>query len=60
MLSRPGIALVGTVQGHPMIADHRSAITSELFAIDSDERWARTMSRFYLLEPRDTGDKQHG
>lgn len=60
VLSRSGIALVGTVQGHPRIADHGPAITSELFAIDGDERWARTMSRYYLLEPRGTGGKQHG
>jgi len=60
VLSRSSIALVGTVQGHPRIADDRPAITSELFAIDGGERWARTMSRFYLLEPRRTGGKQHG
>jgi hypothetical protein len=51
-LLRSCMALAGSVEGHPTIADHRPAITSELFAIDSDRLWARTMSRFYRLENR--------
>ena len=50
-LSRLCTALAGTVDGHPRIADHRPAVTSELFAIDVDRRWARTMSRYYRLVP---------
>ncbi|MFD2649142.1 DUF6634 family protein [Devosia albogilva] len=57
-LSRPCTALAGPVEGHPRITDHRPAVTSELFAIDSNERWARTMSRYYRLTPRSTERKR--
>nr|WP_245893353.1 hypothetical protein [Devosia naphthalenivorans] len=36
---------------HPDIGDGRSAVTSELFAIDPGRRWVRTLSRFYELGP---------
>lgn len=55
VLSRSSTALIGTVEGHPRIVDHRPAITSELFAIDGDGRWARTLNRFYRLVPRTVG-----
>lgn len=57
LLSRSCTALIGKVEGHPRIGDHRPAITSELFAIGSDYQWARTLSRYYRLEPRGTEGK---
>ncbi|WP_439602113.1 DUF6634 family protein [Devosia sp.] len=60
VVTRPCLALVGEVEGHPSIADHQPAVTSELCAIDPGERWARTMSRFYRLRSRDAGAKRHG
>jgi hypothetical protein len=45
---RPVIALAGLVSGHPLLGN-RPVMTSELFAIDRKERWARTFSRFYRL-----------
>ena len=44
--------LKGRVYGHPALGECTVA-TSELFAMDSDGRWARTASRYYRLgEPR--------
>ncbi len=40
---------VGVVAGHPLLGSDRFVRTSEIFAIDSDQRWARTWSRFYRL-----------
>jgi hypothetical protein len=40
--------LVGQVSGHPLLIDGTVA-TSEVFAVDRQRRWARTFSRFYLL-----------
>jgi len=42
-------ALTGVVNGHPLIAGGRHALTSELYAIDLERGFARTWSRFYLL-----------
>lgn len=53
---RPGIGLVGHSLGHPVILDGRRAMTSELYAIDTDRRWARTMSRFYILDGQEKLD----
>lgn len=47
--SRLAPALIGLVTGHPRIGDDRATITSELFAVDTTARWARTWSRFYKL-----------
>lgn len=49
--TRPNFALSGSVYNHPRVADGKNALTSEVFAISSDRRWARTMSRFYDLGP---------
>lgn len=48
---RPVVALTGTTFGHPLIGEGNSTITSEIFAIDPERGWARTMSRFYVLGP---------
>ena len=42
-------ALAGFVTGHPMIADGDFCITSPVLILDRTERWARTVSRFYIL-----------
>lgn len=43
--------LVGTVVGHPEIADGRICRTSELVTFDPVSGYARTFSRFYRLGP---------
>lgn len=48
---REALALAGTTFGHPVIAEGRPTVTSEIFAIDPGRAWARTMSRFYVLGP---------
>lgn len=50
-LKKPVICLTGKVYGHPRLADGHVALTSEVFAIDRAQRWARTMSRYYELGP---------
>lgn len=47
--------LVGTAVGHPRLGTTLVS-TSQLFAVDPGGQWARTMSRFYKLEP--AGDAQ--
>lgn len=42
-------ALFGLATGHPRIGNNRATLTSEVFAIDRDRRWARTWSRWYRL-----------
>lgn len=41
-------ALAGVVDGHPILGD-KFVVTSEVFAIDAQRGWARTLSRFYRL-----------
>jgi hypothetical protein len=48
---RPAACLQGRIYGHPVIGDTEFATTSELFAIDGERRWVRTMSRYYALGP---------
>jgi hypothetical protein len=48
---RSTMTLIGSVYGHPSLLDGRRALTSGLFAIDGNRRWARTFSRFYALGP---------
>lgn len=43
-----GLRLVGYVSGHPRTRDGL-AMTTQLWAADSDGRWIRTLSRFYRL-----------
>ena len=47
--SRQQIALEGVIHGHPRIGEGRSELTSEVFALARDGKWARTLSRFYRL-----------
>lgn len=44
--------LLGTVMGHPKIADGSICRTSEVIIIDVARRYARTFSRFYRLGDR--------
>lgn len=44
-------ALRGEVDGHPIMGS-RWILTSPLYAVDEHHRWARTLSRFYLLGRR--------
>ena len=43
-----GVRLMGLVAGHPS-AGPGPILTSILFAIDPQLKWARTLSRFYVL-----------
>lgn len=45
---RPMTTLIGTLVGHPRLADG-PAHTTEIWAIDLAHRWARTLSRYYAL-----------
>lgn len=45
--------LRGIVLGHPWITDGHTCRTSELFTLDPIAGYARTLSRFYRLTPRD-------
>jgi hypothetical protein len=48
---RETLALIGVVSGHPSRpdGDPRTMVTSEIFALDLERGWARTLSRFYAL-----------
>ena len=47
-----GLAIEGVVAGHPGIARGHRVQTSLLIALDiGRQRWARTVSRFYMLGP---------
>lgn len=43
-----GLALTGFTAGHPLLGN-RKIITSPLWVLDPDLRWARTLTRFYRL-----------
>lgn len=42
------LVLEGNVRRHPVLGD-RAIITSPVIALDPNERWARTVSRWYRL-----------
>jgi hypothetical protein len=42
-------SLFGIVVNHPLIADVKTAVTSELVAMSRVGAWARTHSRYYRL-----------
>lgn len=46
---REEICLVGTVNGHPAIADGRQNMTSGLWLLSRQHGYARTLSRWYEL-----------
>jgi len=55
--ARPAACLFGNVCDHPMLPGMgRSIVTSDLWVLAADHRWARTLSRWYRLGPsRDAG-----
>lgn len=46
--------MIGTLIGHPRLPDG-PVHTTEIWAIDPHRRWARTLSRYYVLGARRTG-----
>ncbi|GLQ56560.1 DUF6634 family protein [Devosia nitrariae] len=52
-ISVPSIALTGLVLEHPKLGTTR-VTTSLVYALCPDLTWARTLSRYYSLGPRDT------
>lgn len=54
-----GLALVGSVEGHPRLGDRPAVVTSELVAFYPEHGWARTRSRVYRLAPQDGGADGH-
>lgn len=45
---RTGLTLLGTVQGHPLLADGPVS-TSEVVVHAPEQSWVRTLSRWYVL-----------
>lgn len=54
-----GLALVGSVEGHPRLGDKPAIVTSELIAFCPDDGWAVTRSRVYRLAPQYGGGDVH-
>ena len=54
-----GLALVGSVRGHPRLGDRPAIVTSELVAFYPDDGWARTRSRVYRLAQQEGGRDGH-
>lgn len=54
-----GLALVGSVRGHPRLGNRPAVVTSELIAFVPEQGWAVTRSRVYRLAPQD-GGRRHG
>ncbi len=46
--SYPALCLAGFVSGHPTIRSG-PLVSSQLYMVDPEQKWARTMSRFYRL-----------
>jgi hypothetical protein len=54
MVTPVGVRLTGRVRGHPRLGD-TTALISPLWAADDEDRWVRTLSRFYRLGKPDLG-----
>ena len=57
--SRTMRTVIGTLQGHPRLPDG-PVHTTELWAVDLERRWARTLSRFYVLGDQHEGGNHGG
>ena len=51
VISPLGLQLAGTVMGHPLLGS-RVIVTSQVWFADPEDRWVRTLSRFYRLARR--------
>lgn len=58
VLSPLGLRLLGSVTDHPLLRD-RAAMTSQVWAADSEGRWIRTLTRFYRLGAASTARMDH-
>lgn len=56
--SRSMRTVVGTLQGHPRLPDG-PVHTTEIWTVDLGRRWARTLSRYYVLGDQHRDD-DHG
>lgn len=54
---RSAPCLRGLAHGHPQL-DTGLIMTSQLYALDPEGRWARTLSRFYRLMPPEHSPEQ--
>jgi hypothetical protein len=59
LASKPASSLVGSVAGHPLLGDNPNIYTSPVLAIDANNGWARTWSRFYRLQSPLRGPPRH-
>ncbi|CAO4185113.1 DUF6634 family protein [Methylorubrum aminovorans] len=50
LVPTPEPALVGRVEGHPLLPGSRRVVTSRLLVLDESAGWARSLSRLYRLE----------
>lgn len=57
--SRTMRTVIGTLKGHPRLPDG-PVHTTELWAVDLEHRWARTLSRFYVLGDQHEGGNHGG
>ncbi|KAB0679061.1 hypothetical protein [Aureimonas leprariae] len=58
--TRPAPCLRGHIVGHPDIRDGRMGVTSDLWVWAPDHGYARTLSRWYALGPRDADADRRG
>ncbi len=53
-LAPDGLRLTGEVTGHPHLGARPKILTSPVYAVGREFRWARVLSRFYRLGPPGT------
>ena len=61
LAQRRAPCLTGLSSGHPILTgEGRPIVTSELWLLSSDRKWARTLSRWYKLGRPFAGGRRHG
>ncbi len=61
LAQRRAPCLAGLSSGHPVLTgEGRPIVTSELWLLSSDRKWARTLSRWYRLGRPFAGGRRHG